>query len=88
MSSAAARPEGKAAAMPKAKPAMSMMDKAKADATAARDKSKASNKPKTPATPVKSDAAYTGKIGPKRETTFERMKRALTTKGGLSKFKG
>jgi hypothetical protein len=72
----------------KVAPKMSMMDKAKADATAARDKAKASNKPKTPATPAKSDAAYTSKIGPKRETTFERMKRALTTKGGFSKFKG
>jgi hypothetical protein len=88
MTSASARPEGKAAGMPKAKPAMSMMDKAKAEATAARDKAKASNKPKTPAAPAKSDAAYSSKIGPKKETTFERMKRALTTKGGFSKFKG
>lgn len=84
MSSASVRPEGKAAAMPKAKPAMSMMDKAKAEATARREKTK----PKTPAAPAKSDAAYASKIGPKKESAFERMKRALMTKGGISKFKG
>lgn len=88
MSNAAVRPEGKAAGMPKAKPAMSMLDKAKAEATAARDKAKASNKPKAPDAPAKTGAAYTGKIGPKKETAFERMKRALMTKGGISKFKG
>ena len=89
MTNASVRPEAKAAAMPKAKPAMSMMDKAKAEATAARAKSQAANKPKAPVTaPAKTGAAYTGKIGPKQETTLERMKRAFTTKGGLSKFKG
>ena len=88
MTSASVRPEGKAAAMPKAKPAMSMMDKAAADVKARREKSQAANKPKAPAAPAKTGAAYTGKIGPKKETAFERMKRALMTKGGISNFKG
>ena len=69
-------------------PKMSMMDKAAADVKARREKSQASNKPKTPVAAAKTGAAYTGKIGPKKETNFEYIKRALTTKGGISKFKG
>jgi len=72
----------------KVAPKMSMMDKAAADVKARREKSQASNKPKTPVAAAKTGAAYTGKIGPKKETNFEYIKRALKTKGGISKFKG